>query len=81
MPKQKQLKLVAASVGAGAVVAMGALGVALGGSPETSGTFSEGPEATLGETSTETTGVTEPETTFATPPVVAEVPDGYSQEP
>lgn len=81
MPKQKQLKLVAASVGAGAVVAMGALGVALGGSPESTGTFSEGPEATLGETTTVETGVTAPETSIAVPEVTVELPDGYDQTP
>ena len=73
----KQLKLVSAGIGASAVVAMGALGVALGEAPSGTGTVGEGPEITLGETSTESTAPLAPETTLATPPVTAEPPDGF----
>ncbi len=73
----KQLKVVAAGVGASAAVVMGALGVTFASTPDSTGTFSEGPEVTLGETSTEEAAPTEPETTFVTPPVTAEKPDGY----
>jgi hypothetical protein len=75
--KSRQLKLVAAGIGAGSVVAMGALGVLFAGEPSGAGTFSEGPEITMGETSTETVAPTEVETTFVTPPVTAEPPDGF----
>jgi hypothetical protein len=73
----KQLKLVAAGVGAGAAVTMGVLGVTVAQSPSSTGTFSEGPEITLGETSTEEAAPTEMATTFVTPPVTAERPDGF----
>jgi hypothetical protein len=73
----KQLKLVAAGVGASAAVVMGALGVTFASTPESTGTFSEGPEITLGETSTEEAAPTEVATTFVTPPVTAEKPDGF----
>jgi hypothetical protein len=75
--KSRQLKLVAAGIGAGSVVAMGALGVLFAGEPSGAGTVSEGPEITMGETSTETVAPTEVETTFVTPPVTAEPPDGF----
>lgn len=75
--KSKQLKLVAAGIGAGAAVAMGALGLTFAQTPSTTGTFSEGPEITLGETTTESVAPTEMATTFVTPPVTAEPPDGF----
>ena len=75
--KSKQLKLAAAGIGAGAAVAMGALGVAFAGAPDSSGIMSEGAEITLGETTTQTAGATELATTFVTPPVTAEKPDGF----
>jgi hypothetical protein len=75
--KSKQLKLAAAGIGAGAAVAMGALGVAFSGSPDSAGIMSEGTEITLGETTTAEVGVTEMATTFVTPPVTAERPDGF----
>jgi len=74
----KQLKLVAAGVGASAAVVMGALGVTFASAPESTGTFSEGPEVTLGETSTEEAAPTEIATTFVTPPVTAEPPEGFA---
>lgn len=75
--KSKQLKLAAAGIGAGAAVAMGALGAAFAGAPASVGIMSESAEITLGETTTEEAGVTELATTFVTPPVTAEKPDGF----
>jgi hypothetical protein len=72
--KSSQLKLVAAGIGAGALVAMGALTVVFSEAP---GSISEGPELTLGETTTSTTGATELATTFASPEVTASVPEGF----
>jgi hypothetical protein len=72
--KSSQLKLVAASIGASALVAMGALTVVFSGAP---GSVSEGPEITLGETTTSTTAPAEPETSIATPMVTASVPEGF----
>lgn len=74
----KQVKLVAAGVGASAAVVMGALGVTFASTPDSTGTFSEGPEVTLGETSTEEAAPTEIATTFVTPPVTAEPPEGFA---
>jgi hypothetical protein len=76
--KSKQLKLAAAGTGACAAVAMGALGFVFSDAPSTTGTFSEGPEVTLGETTTDSTAPTELATTFVTPPVTAERPDGFA---
>jgi len=70
--KSSQLKLVAAGIGAGALVAMGALTVVFSDAP---GAVSEGP--TLGETTTVSVAPTGLATTFVTPPVTAEVPDGF----
>ena len=75
--KSRQLKLAAASVGAGAFVAMGALGVVFAGQSDGVGTVSKGPEVTLGETTTETGAPTKLATTFVTPPVTAEKPAGF----
>jgi hypothetical protein len=75
--KSKQLKLAAAGIGAGATVAMGALGVAFAGAPDSASIMSESAEITLGETTTEEAGVTELATTFVTPPVTAEKPEGF----
>ena len=72
--KSSQLKLVAAGVGAGALVAMGALTVVFSAAP---GTLGEGPEITLGETTTSTTGATELKTSIAVPEVTASVPEGF----
>ncbi|HEX2283302.1 MAG TPA: hypothetical protein VHI10_00525 [Mycobacterium sp.] len=68
----KQLKLVSAGIGTGAVIAMGALGAAFSPTPAGTGTVSEGPEITLGETITSTTGQTEVATSLASPEVTAE---------
>ena len=50
--KSSQLKVVAAGIGAGALVSMGALTVVFSDAP---GSISEGPEITMGETTTSTT--------------------------
>jgi hypothetical protein len=76
--KSSQLKLVAAGIGASAVVAMGAFAVVSAQAPAGSGTFGEGPEITLGETVTTTTPPSKPETSVATPPVTATTPSGFA---
>ena len=68
-----RIKIAAAGVGAAAVVAMGALGVAFTAEERLAPqTVSEGPEITLGETTTEKAGQTEIETSIAVPEVTAE---------
>ena len=76
--KSKQLKVVAAGIGAGAAVAMGALGVAFAGHPDSVGIMSDAAEITLGETTTSSVAPTQLATTFVTPPVTAERPDGFA---
>jgi hypothetical protein len=81
--KSKQLKLVSAGIGASAVVAMSALGVAFS---EVSAAQPEPPppgpvtpsEVTMGETTTTTIPPTEVETSIATPPVTATTPEGFA---
>ena len=75
--KTKRLKVVAAGIGASAAVAMGALGMAFAGDPNSTGILSESGEITLGETTTSSVAPTELATTFVTPPVTAEKPDGF----
>ena len=67
-----RFKIASAGVGAAAVVAMGALGVAFSVENDGAQTVGEGPEITLGETTTSSTGVTEIPTPVATPEVTAE---------
>jgi hypothetical protein len=67
-----RLKVAAAGVGAGAVLAMGALGAVFTTHADGTQTVGEGPEITLGETTTSTTGKTELETPVAVPEVTAE---------
>ena len=72
----QKLKLASAAIGASAVVAMGALTMAL--SEDTgSTTVVSDPEITLGETSTIEKAATEVETSVAVPEVTAEPPDGF----
>ena len=79
--KSKQFKLIAATAGVGAVLAMSALTVTFSNvsvaepEPAPPGPVTTS-EVTLGETSTESVAPTELETTFVTPPVTAEPPDG-----
>ena len=72
-----KLKVISATLGASAVVAMGALTMA---STEDTGsaTVVSNPEMTLGETSTVEKAGTEAETSVAAPEVTAEVPDGFA---
>ena len=70
------MKLVSATVGASAVVAMGMLTAALSEDSGSAGVVSQ-PEMTLGETSTIEKAATEVETSVAVPEVTAEVPDGF----
>ncbi|HKV21029.1 MAG TPA: hypothetical protein VJR50_18490 [Mycobacterium sp.] len=72
----RKMKLVSATVGASAVVAMGTLTAVLS---EESGpaTVVSSTEMTLGETSTIEKAATEVETSVAVPEVTAEVPDGF----
>ena len=72
--KPSQLKLVAAGIGAGALVSMGALTVVFSDAP---GSISQGPEITLGETTTSTTAPSSPATSVATPMVTASTPQGF----
>jgi hypothetical protein len=73
--KPSQLKLMAAGVGACAIVAMGALTVVFSDAP---GSIGEGPEITLGETTTSTTAPAELATSIASPTLTAERPDGFA---
>jgi hypothetical protein len=73
--KSSQLKLVAAGIGAGALVAMGTLTVVLSDAP---GTVGEGPEVTLGETTTSTTAPAELATSVASPTLTAHLPEGMT---
>jgi len=73
--KSSQLKVVAAGIGAGALVAMGALTVVFSGPP---GALSDGPEITLGETTTSTTAPAELATSIASPTLTAHLPEGMT---
>ena len=69
----KQLKLISAGIGAGAVIGDGRVGRRVPAAHgEGTQTFGEGPEITLGETTTSTTGQTEIPTPVAVPEVTAE---------
>ena len=77
--RQGRVKLFAAVMGGSAVLAMGALSVALheeqasgpSGGVATGATFIQGGDMTLGQTATTTTPPAAPETSFAVPPVKA----------
>jgi hypothetical protein len=72
----RKMKLVSATVGASAVVAMGALTAGLSEEPG-SATVVSSTQMTLGETSTIEKAATEVETAVAVPEVVAEPPEGF----
>ena len=74
--KSSQLKLMAAGIGAGALVAMGALTVVFSDAP---GSVGKGPEITLGETTTSTKAPAELATSIASPTLTAQRPDGFAQ--
>jgi hypothetical protein len=73
----KQLKMVSATVGAGAAIAMGVVGVAFS-TVSSAEEPTPGPvptsEATTGETITTTTPPSTPETTEATPSITGPAP-------
>ncbi|OBK76038.1 hypothetical protein [Mycobacterium sp. 1274761.0] len=73
----KKFKLASAAVGASAVVAMGALTVALSGEVTGSASVVSEPRMTLGETSTVEKAAKSPETSVAVPEVTAEPPEGF----
>lgn len=76
----KKLKLVSATIGASAVVAMGTLTAVLSDDSGSATIVSDpGAEMTLGETSTIEKAATEVETSVAAPEVIVELPDGYSR--
>ena len=72
----KKLRLASATIGASALVGMGALTVALSSDNDT-GTIVSDPEITLGETTTSSTAPSEPATSLAVPEVTAEPPEGF----
>lgn len=72
----RKLKLVSATVGASAVLAMGALTMGLS-TDSSEMTVVSDPEMTMGETSTIEKAATEVETSLAVPEVTAEVPCGF----
>ncbi|HEY6647261.1 MAG TPA: hypothetical protein VI217_09235 [Mycobacterium sp.] len=79
--KSKQLKFVAAGIGACAAVAMGLVGAALSDAPAWTGPVTVvSDEMTLGETITQTTAPSTPETTVIEPAVTAEPPDGFGPD-
>jgi hypothetical protein len=77
--RRGRVKVIAAVIGGSAVVAMGALSVALheeqapgaSGGVATGATFIQGGGMTLGQTATTTTPPAAPETSVAVPPVKA----------
>jgi hypothetical protein len=84
--RAKQFKVVSAGVGAGAVVAMGALGVAFSNvsAAEEPTPAPPGPvttsEITTGATVTDTTEMEGPATAVAVPPITTP-PSSFGQEP
>ena len=73
----KRVKLLSAVIGASAVVATGAVGVALANEQAGTDTVGAVPEATVGATATTTTPPTAPVTSLATPPMTATTPAGF----
>jgi hypothetical protein len=79
--KSKQLKFVAAGIGACGAVAMGLVGAALSDAPTGTGPVTVlSDEMTLGETITKTTAPPTPETTIVEPAVTAVPPDGFGPD-
>ena len=75
--QQKRVKLLSAVIGASAVVAVGAVGVAVANEQAGTGTVGAGPEATVGATTTTTTPPAAPVTSIATPTMTATTPAGF----
>ncbi|MDT5332991.1 MAG: hypothetical protein QOF31_4288 [Mycobacterium sp.] len=82
--RRGRVKVIAAVIGGSAVVAMGALSVALheeqapgaSGGVATGATFIQG-SMTMGQTATTTTPPAAPVTSIATPPMTATTPAGF----
>jgi hypothetical protein len=75
--QHKRVKFLSAAIGASAVVAMGAVGVAVANEQASTGNVGAVPEATLGATTTPTTPPAAPVTSIATPPMTATTPAGF----
>jgi hypothetical protein len=75
--QQKRVKLLSAVIGASAVVAVGAVGVAVANEQAGTGTVGVVPEATPGATATTTTPPTAPVTSVAAPTMTATTPAGF----
>ena len=73
----KKLKMISATIGASAVVAMGTLTAVLSDDGATQTIVSDPAEMTIGETSTIEKAGTAAETSVAVPEVTAEIPDGF----
>jgi hypothetical protein len=74
--QQKRIKLLSAVIGASAVVAVGAVGVAVANEQAGTGTVGAVPDATLGATTT-TTPPAAPVTSVAVPVDTATPPPGF----
>jgi len=72
--QQKRVKLLSAVIGASAVVAIGAVAVAVANEQAGTGTVGSAPEATVGGTTTTTTT---PPTTIVSPTMKAIPPKGF----
>ena len=75
--RQGRVKVFAAVIGGSAVVAVGAVGVAVANEQAGTGTVGAVPEATLGATTTTTTPPAAPVTSIAIPPMTASTPAGF----
>ena len=75
--QQQRVKLLSAVIGASAVVAVGAVGVAVANEQAGTGTVAAVPEATLGATTTTTTPPAAPVTSIAVPTMTATTPAGF----
>ena len=75
--QQQRVKLLSAVIGASAVVAVGAVGVAVANEQVGTGIVGSGPEATLGATTTTTTPPAAPVTSVAVPVDTATPPPGF----
>jgi hypothetical protein len=75
--QQKRVKLLSAVIGASAVVAVGAVGVAVANERAGPGTVMSGPGMTLGPTTTTTTPPAAPVTSVAVPTDTATPPSGF----
>jgi hypothetical protein len=75
--QQKRVKLLSAVIGASAVVAVGAVGVAVANERSGPGTVMSAPGMTLGPTATTTTPPAVPVTSIAVPVDKATPPKGF----